>query len=177
MTLDVTTLRWPTLGWADRSCATLILGGRACWPRRRLKKGRFTDSMMDELDRLEAEKRELESLLSKPVSKPPVELLSMPDLAGLFRRKVAALERLLDEEGTRAEAMDTIRALIDRADLRPLDDGTMAAELHGELAQILAQSEEARLDGSKRASGVDVSQLSVVAGARTPQNLTLCCSI
>jgi len=89
----------------------------------------------------------------------------------------AALERLLDDEETKAEAMDAIRSLIDHVDLQPLNDGGMAAELHGELAGIWAQSTEARLDGSKRASCVDVSQLTVVAGTRNPHNLTLSCSI
>ena len=130
-----------------------------------IQNGLFTQTMKAAMEGLESQKLRLDSLLSQPVARPPTKLLSMPDLPDLFRRKVAALESLLDHEETKAEAMDRIRSLIDHVDLQPLHDGGMAAELHGELAGILAQSEEARLDGSKRASGVDVSQLSVVAGA------------
>ena len=136
-----------------------------------IQAGLFTPTMKAEMEGLEAEKQKLDGLLNQQVSKPPTELLSMPDLPDLFRRKVSALERLLDDEDTKAEAMDTIRSQIDHVDLQPLNDGGMAAELHGELAGILAQSEEARLDGSKRASGVDVSQLSVVAGTRNHHDL------
>ncbi len=129
-----------------------------------IQAGLFTPSMKTEMEGLESQKQKLDGLLNQPVSKPATGFLSMPDLPGLFRRKVSALERLLDDEETKAEAMDAIRSLIDHVDLQPLNDGGMAAELHGELAGIWAQSTEARLEGSKRASCVAMSQLTVVAG-------------
>jgi len=67
------------------------------------------------------------------------------------------------------EAMAAIQALITRIALTPREEGGMAAELHGDLAQILlicegAERKNARLVGG-RSRAVPVSQVSVVAGA------------
>ena len=75
------------------------------------------------------------------------------------------LERLLDVEETRTEAMALIRSLIAQVDLRPTVDGDrVEAVPHGELAGILAASAEPRLGSTRRGSMSDVSQIDLVAG-------------
>ena len=86
-----------------------------------------------------------------------------PNLATIYRHKVEALEKLFEDEATRDEAFQIVRSLIDRIVLTPTDDG-LAAELHGDLAAILALC-EAQNDRRPTAKAVR-RQLSVVAGAR-----------
>ena len=68
---------------------------------------------------------------------------------------------------SKPEASKIIRDLVDKVVLRPVADGSgLDAELHGDLATILAFCDgdrpKSRLPGSREAG----SQVSVVAGAR-----------
>ena len=65
-------------------------------------------------------------------------ILSYPNLPKLYRRKVEQLEAVL--EGTDcAQAIDLIRSMIARIDLRPREGAKgLDAILHGDLAAILA---------------------------------------
>src|SRR5436305_8293768 len=56
--------------------------------------------------------RELEGLKEEPVR-------LHPNLADLYRRKVATLQDLLGSEATRTEAVELIRSLIDQVTFRP----------------------------------------------------------
>ncbi len=98
---------------------------------------------------------------------PDLDVLLHPRLPEPYRRKVEALQRVL-EGPDRAEAMELIRTMIDRVDLAPRPDGSgLDAVLHGDLAAILAACGEAsgqqKLPGAGERPG---SQLSVVAGTR-----------
>ncbi len=94
-----------------------------------------------------------------------IERLVVPELPALFRKKVMEMERLLEVDGTRTEAMELIRSLIAQVDVRRTADGDrLEAVLHGEIAGILAASEEPRPGLAGRGSKSDVSQIVVVAG-------------
>ena len=89
-----------------------------------------------------------------------------PNMAEVYRLKVAELEVALNDDSIKAEAGDVLRTLIDRLVLTPAanaPDG-IDAQLHGDLAAILALT---NADGRKQklpAVGVAGSLLSVVAG-------------
>src|SRR4029077_16449929 len=95
--------------------------------------------------------------------------------AEVYLLKVAELEVALNDDSIKAEAGDILRTLIDRVVLTPAanaPDG-IEAQLHGDLAAILALSND---DGRKQklpAAGAVGSQLSVVAGARNHLDLLL----
>jgi hypothetical protein len=93
----------------------------------------------------------------------------VPDL---YRRKVAALAELLEDETTRPEAMDAIRSLVDRIEVGPPDTkrGPCTVTLEGALAGLLhlaagaraaaagvefATRAAARMRGSESHSGAD----------------------
>lgn len=60
-----------------------------------------------------------------------------PSLAEAYRRKVASLETLLQEEATGTEAVEIIRSLIDQVILRPTTEGGLEIELVGDLAPMV----------------------------------------
>ncbi len=66
------------------------------------------------------------------LSDEPVRL--HPNLARLYREKVAALHSLLNDKTTRTEAVEIIRSLIDRIVLWPAETGGLEIELVGDLA-------------------------------------------
>ena len=82
------------------------------------------------------------------------------------------LEEALDDPEARAEAMEVIRSMIDRIELTPVEDG-LRAELHGDLAEIVATCET--VEGKKELPGniIPGCQFSMVAGARNCLNLLL----
>jgi hypothetical protein len=60
-----------------------------------------------------------------------------PNLAEVYRQRVAALDEALHHPASRAEAFDTIRSLIDAIRLVP-ENGAPCIEIKGELGGILA---------------------------------------
>ncbi len=133
-----------------------------------IEDGNYNPTLTARLTELEARKTTLEADLAAAAGPPPVVRLH-PNLPAVYRDNVARLEQALDTDGTRAEAAEIIRGLIDRIVLTPTDDG-LAAELHGDLAEILALCDGAKdKRGHKHelpGTGGPGSQLSVVAGAR-----------
>ncbi|MDA0704996.1 MAG: hypothetical protein O3A96_17430 [Proteobacteria bacterium] len=113
---------------------------------------------------LEARKVEIEAKIRDSAAPSPVHL--HPNLPSIYKTKVEALEAALNETATRPEAGEIMRSLIDRIVLRPADEG-MAAELHGDLAGILAMCGDQDHKRQLPDSGEPGSQLSVVAGARS----------
>ena len=73
-------------------------------------------TVQTKLEALEERKRQLAIQLAG-VSDEPVRL--HPNLAAVYRRKVASLQTLLQDEATRTEAVEIIRSLIDQVILRP----------------------------------------------------------
>ena len=82
-----------------------------------------------------------------------------PDLAEIYRQKVAALATLLDRDDV-AEARELVRSLVDAIVLVPRD-GRLSIEIRGELAGILALTAAGRASsGSERLA----EQIKMVAG-------------
>ncbi len=92
------------------------------------------------LEGLEARKRDLEAILSPSARDNVVEF--HPNLPELYRKKVANLADLLADERSRPEAMDAIRSLIDKIEVRPGPKrGESDVTLIGVLAGILELSQ------------------------------------
>ena len=94
-------------------------------------------SVREEMIALEAREDELNTLLA---ALPPKEPALMPELAELYRQKVADLHQSLIDPSTKDEAFGIIRTLIDEVRLIP-EDGKLRVELRGALAGILALSQ------------------------------------
>ena len=103
---------------------------------------------------------------SKPrlVKAPPPLPRLHPNIAEIYRAKIQRLEGALAHPGDAREAAEAMRALIERIVLTPgTKRGEIQAELHGELAAILALT-----SGQKPRPASDDSDMrfSVVAGER-----------
>jgi DNA invertase Pin-like site-specific DNA recombinase len=130
----------------------------------------YSPVMKDRMQALETRRDEIDALLS--AASPPAPVRLHPGLKDVYRRKVARLEEALNDDAIKAEAMEIIRGMIEKIVMVPVDDG-LNAELHGDLAEILAFCDR---DGSKckhPRSSDPGCQLSVVAGARNRRYLHL----
>jgi site-specific DNA recombinase len=88
-----------------------------------------------------------------------------PNLAEVYRQKVAALADLLRYEDG-AEAREMVRGLFEVILLVP-EDGRLRVEIHGELTAILSLAEGARTAKSASGgmpAGALVEQIKMVAG-------------
>jgi len=121
-------------------------------------------TLKDELSELEARKA---SLLREREEAPPPTPRFHPNLASLYRQKVANLAEALNEERTPFEAAEAIRALVDEVRLVP-KDGNLKIELFGELAAFVNLANE-----HPRSKGTGV-QVTMVGGSATA--LICCCS-
>ena len=108
------------------------------------------------LDELGTRKQELGARLDTPAP-PPVRL--HPNLAVLYRRKVAELHTALANPELRTEALELIRGLIERVELHPAEKG-FRIELVGEIANMITLSAGAESVGS----GPNRASVKVVAG-------------
>jgi hypothetical protein len=106
--------------------------------------------------------------LDSAIKVPPSSSIRIhPNIHKVYEQKVAALIDVLNDEANKVEATEIIRDLIDKVVILPSPDRRgLDAELHGDLAAILAlcgeDTSKEKLPGP-RGPG---SQLSVVAGAR-----------
>ena len=120
---------------------------------------------------LEAREDELNALLA---NRPAAEPALHPNLAHIYREKVAALHEALADPATKDEAFSIIRTLIDEVRLVP-ENGELRVEIRGALAGILALSapnnKTARV-GTDGSVSVLLSQIKLVAGARNHRELT-----
>jgi hypothetical protein len=115
--------------------------------------------LQQRLDELEARRIEIEQSLAAPPS--PVRL--HPNLAELYRRQVAQLQRSLSHPEIRDEAVQILRGLIERVSIRPTADG-MEIEIVGEIAKMV----ELGLESNKKRATLDekaARSVKVVAGA------------
>jgi DNA invertase Pin-like site-specific DNA recombinase len=129
---------------------------------RAIEDGLYQPSMKGRMAELEAEKASLEARLARAAALPKVRL--HPNLAGVYRQKVAALEEALAEPMDKAEAMAIVRSQIERITLTPGADGTFAVALQGDLARILQLCEAGEGKSERPGTGVPGRRLSVVAG-------------
>jgi site-specific DNA recombinase len=122
-----------------------------------IERGIITPTTKQRLEELEAEKARLETLPVE-VALPAIH----PNLARLYRDKVARLEEELADPEIAAEAKSVLRSLIKTIKVRPgARRGEVALELHGELAAIVAAGQAKR---NKDGTIVAPIQVSVVAG-------------
>jgi hypothetical protein len=105
-------------------------------------------------------------LLARLEAAPPSMPRLHPNLAELYRQKVADLAESLNDEHTRLEAAACIRELIEEIRLVP-ENGKLRLELYGELAALLNLANE-----HPRSKGTGV-QITLVAGARNLLDLQL----
>ncbi|MDP0930222.1 recombinase family protein [Paracoccus onubensis] len=149
--------------------------------------GMYHPSMKEKMTALEARKFELAEKLANADEPPP---LLHPNMATLYAQRIAELSANLQQEGSRAQAAEILRSLIEQVTLVP-ENGELAIVLRGDLGAILRftagrkdpdfLSEAEALDnllaqssGSRRAvsrqaktsaaAALEVSQLSLVAG-------------
>ena len=128
-----------------------------------IEDGMYTPSMKDRLLALEDGKGELQVALDTP---PPPPLRIHPNIHKIYERKVADLVNVLNDDVIKAEANEIIRGLIDKIVLFPAtDDSGLDAELHGDLAAILALCNTDDPKKQRPGSEEPGRQLSVVAGA------------
>jgi site-specific DNA recombinase len=173
-------------GMADASRARLErelgdIDRRLCKMMDAIESEGWHPSMRGRLTELEARKAAVADDLARAADPQPSVVLH-PNAAEIYRQRVAELEIALAAPEIRTEAAEVLRSLIDRVVLTPdaeAPDG-LRAELHGDLAQILALSETAEgANAPSAATGTGVpgrrsrSQLSVVAGARNHLDLLL----
>jgi site-specific DNA recombinase len=129
-----------------------------------LKMGIRTSTVQEELERLERRQAELVALIKSPPAS-PVRL--HPNLAEVYRQKVEHLREALNADGTRAQAAEILRSLVDEVRLVPTDS-KLRIHLVGSLASLLAL-------GQNKQPGLNEAglQVKVVAGARYQRYLRL----
>ena len=92
-----------------------------------------------------------------------------PNLAHIYREKVAALHKARADPATKDKAFSIIRTLIEEVCLVP-ENGELRVEIYGALAGILALSapnnKTAYVVGTVGSVSVLLSQIKLVAGAR-----------
>jgi site-specific DNA recombinase len=121
-------------------------------------------SVQAKLEALEARKAEAANELGG-LSDEPVRL--HPNLAVLYRRKVAALQDVLESDATRTEAVEIIRSLVDKVIFRPTPEaGGLEVELVGDIARMvrLAQNSNENSPVSGAVHDEFTRSVKVVAG-------------
>ncbi len=93
-----------------------------------------------------------------------------PNLAEVYRRKIADLNNVLHDKGTAPEAFELIRSLIADITLTP-ENGQLRIDLRGELAGILNLCSESKKPASRLGDGLE--QIKMVAGAGFVEDPTM----
>ncbi len=135
-----------------------------------IKEGNYSRALGDRLADLEKQQEFIEARLSEA---PPSTVRLHQRLAEVYAEKIQQLEQALNDPTIRAEAADVLRSLIDRIELRPGGEGqSIAATLHGDLAQILALGADSGRKQKLPKAAASGSQLSLVAGVGFLQERT-----
>ncbi|MQX37612.1 recombinase family protein [Roseospira navarrensis] len=115
----------------------------------------------DEMIALADRKEDLKHRLATTDEAPT---LLHPNMAKLYRERIAALADALNQPDQQTEAADIIRTLVDRIDLRPdeADPKGLVIDLHGALAGILSLCAESKKAPAVSSEGLQ--QIKVVAG-------------
>ena len=140
---------------------------------RAVENGAWSTALQTRLHELEQRKSTLEEAVQAAEAPAPVIRLH-PNVAGLYRQKVEGLEAALSDPAIRTEAIDALSAMIEAVVLTPDAEALdgLSAELHGDLAIILAAAGGEGLPVQRAPSGrglvggrvVSGGVLSVVAG-------------
>ena len=117
-----------------------------------------------QLDDLERRKADLERRLAEPHA--PLPRLH-PNLAELYRAKVADLHSALTDPAYRTEATEIIRTLIERVEVHPTEGKGFEIELVGDIANMIELGLETKkpAPGGAGVLGLYRSSVKVVAGA------------
>ena len=97
-------------------------------------------SVQAKLEALEARQSQVAKELAG-LSEEPVRL--HPNLADLYRQKVAALQGLLESDATRIEAVAIIRSLVEKVIFRPIPEAGLEIELVGDIAGMVHLAQNA----------------------------------
>jgi site-specific DNA recombinase len=131
------------------------------------KEGMGSRSLVEELRALEQRQDELAAQIEAAGRPEPVPALH-PNLAQVYRDKVARLEAALADPVIASEATEALRSVIDAIVIYPGERrGEVRIELRGDLAAFLRMEERRRNVGSGEVVG------SLVAGARNHLDLLL----
>ena len=101
--------------------------------------------LQGKLDELEQRKVALEAKIAAAL--PPAPRFH-PNLAEVYRRKVADLQSALADPGTQTETLEILRGLIQRVVLHPVEKG-FEIELIGEIAAMVDLGAKSKTAGPK----------------------------
>jgi site-specific DNA recombinase len=123
-----------------------------------IAEGLRTEGLLERIKTMEAEKARLAAALDRPAPS-PVRL--HPNLAEVYRAKVAELHRALQDPAIRDEALHILRGLVERIVIMPAAEGPgETIELVGAIARMVELgNKKAALDARTACS------VKVVAGA------------
>ena len=116
-----------------------------------------TSEGKEEMLGLTARRDELQHQVKTAHEPPP---LLHPSMADLYRTKVEQLAAALQADGSRLEASETLRGLIDSAVLTP-HEGQLRIELRGNLAAMLTVAQQTKRSPD---SGDLIMPVQMVAG-------------
>ena len=125
-----------------------------------------TSEGKEEMLGLTARRDELQHQIKTAHEPPP---LLHPSMADLYRTKVEQLATALQADGSRLEASETLRGLIDSIVLTP-HEGQLRIELRGNLAAMLTVAQQTKRSPD---SGDLIMPVQMVAGARNRRYLQL----
>lgn len=139
-----------------------------------IKAGGPIEAIVEDLKRLEARKAELKDQLAN-AEEPPPRL--HPNMAEIYRQRIAALYEGLQNEDGKAEAAEVFRTLVDQVTLVPDEAELAIVLLRGDLAAILrfaANKKNPDVLSEAGVLGALLSQESLVAGTgrKTPISRT-----
>ena len=121
--------------------------------------------LQNQLGDLEHRKAELEQRLKEPHSPQP---FLHPNLAELYRAKVADLQKALNDPATQTESVDIIRSLIDKVVIHPNAENGVEIELVGDIVKMVELGTNSNKPAVLGAGLVAIrnSSVKVDAGAR-----------
>ncbi len=131
---------------------------------RAIEDGLYQPSMKARMAELETEQAALEQRLT---AREPPRVRLHPNLAGVYREKVAALAQALANPSIKVEAAEVVRGQIKRIMLTPNAEGNLDTHLYGDLARILQFCEMGGAKQQRPGTNVPGRGLSVVSGARS----------
>ena len=124
-----------------------------------IKAGVPGDALKDEMQSLQDRQKKIEEDIG---AVPPPAPRLHPNLASIYKEKIANLVQALNDPNTLIEASTAIRQLIERVQLVP-ENGELKIELYGELAALLKLgTKQKNKHPQAKSEGV---QITVVAGA------------
>nr|WP_237051384.1 recombinase family protein [Magnetospirillum sp. ME-1] len=121
--------------------------------------------LQTQLDDLERRKADLERRLSEPHAPQP---RLHPNLAEVYHTRVTSLHDALADPASSTEAIEIIRSLIERIEVRPTEGKGFEIELIGDIANMIELGLETKkaAPGGAAVLGQYRSSVKVVAGAR-----------